>query len=98
MHDVYRTLCTLVIADALSQVRQAFLRDEQRHRALLDELDGEVTVQPVQNAHEGDKTDGVDEHLRQQDRLFERERRGKRFGEQQNERRLHELGSDGQQN
>ena len=82
VHDVYRTLCALVIADALSQVRQALLRDEQRHCALLDELDGEVTVQPVQNAHEGDKTDGFDEHLRQQDSLFQRECRGEGLGEQ----------------
>ena len=87
-HNVHRALKILAVADALSQIRQAF----------LDKLDGEVAVQPVENAHEGDKADGVDDHLRQQDRLFERERREKRFGEQQNERRLHELGSDGQQN
>ena len=97
-HNVHRALKILAVADALSQIRQAFLRDQQRHCALLDKLDGEVAVQPVENAHEGDKADGVDDHLRQQDRLFERERREKRFGEQQNERRLHELGSDGQQN
>ena len=64
-HDVHRALKALAVADALSQIRQAFLRDEQRHRTLLDKLDGEIAVQPVENAHEGDKTDGVDDHLRQ---------------------------------
>ncbi len=90
--DVHRLLQGRPVPHPPAEIGQALLGDEQGHRPLLHQLDGQVPVQPVQYTHKGDQPQGIHQDLWQQDGLLQGGGGLEGLGQQQDQAALDQLG------